>query len=263
MPFTKPAYKQSMSQDDSIYKLLSRFGPIKSVVMAGTKVRSSTHTRMHACVLPLTHHIPQHTHTLRQQQQLKKGNAAKVVFEERAAAERAAQAYEFDQDMRVTIPQDKKYRYVCARFFLSRSLCRRLVRGCRWRSVLTHGRHLSFNSLFNRPQFDAGAVLGSRPTPTNTTSSSSATAFTFNINKIGGGSGSGAGAAHPPPAAAAAPVVNEGDVLARMRAAAAERKRKQEQAAAAADASGDADGGEGGANGLVDGGVVEGAAGEE
>lgn len=35
-----------------------------------------------------------------------------MVFEERAAAERAVQAYEFDQDMRVTIPQDKKYRCV-------------------------------------------------------------------------------------------------------------------------------------------------------
>jgi hypothetical protein len=33
-----------------------------------------------------------------------------VVFEERAAAERAVQAYEFDEETRVTIPQDKKYR---------------------------------------------------------------------------------------------------------------------------------------------------------
>lgn len=38
-----------------------------------------------------------------------------MVFEERAAAERAVTGYEFDQDMRVTIPQDKKYRcvFVC------------------------------------------------------------------------------------------------------------------------------------------------------
>lgn len=54
---------------------------------------------------PIDH--PSKTH-----QTNKQGNSAKVVFEERAAAERAVQAYEFDQDMRVTIPQDKKYRCV-------------------------------------------------------------------------------------------------------------------------------------------------------
>lgn len=54
----------------------------------------------------LTHPHP-HSHQTTQQ-----GNSAKVVFEERAAAERAVKAYEFDQDMRVTIPQDKKYRCV-------------------------------------------------------------------------------------------------------------------------------------------------------
>jgi hypothetical protein len=38
------------------------------------------------------------------------GNAARVVFKERAAAEAAVAAYELSQDMRVTIPADKKYR---------------------------------------------------------------------------------------------------------------------------------------------------------
>ncbi len=35
-----------------------------------------------------------------------------MVFEERGAAERAVQAYEFDADMRLTIPQDRRYRCV-------------------------------------------------------------------------------------------------------------------------------------------------------
>jgi hypothetical protein len=116
--------------------------------------------------------------------------------------------------------------------------------------VINLNLHILRTRLFNRPTFDAGAVLGkTAPPPATAMGGSKPPAKAFPFTMGGGGGGvAGAGAA---PAAAAAAAVNEGDVLARMRAAAAERKRKQqEEAEAAAAAGGGAgDGGEGGRGG--------------
>lgn len=165
--------------DESLYQLLVRFGPIKRVEMTGIK-----------------------------------GNTATIIFDERSAAERAVAAYEFDANMRLSIPADRKYK-----LFLPQVLKPPAAAGA---GVAGAG----------------GVARAGAGTRTGAAAAGKPSSLFMGVWGAGSGGagngGKGAGGAAATTAAGSATKVKEGDVLARMRAAASERKRRLEEQAAAA-----------------------------
>jgi hypothetical protein len=98
--------------DDSLWKLFSCYGQIESIELTGTKVGalSGANPCMHASYDVGCMGMRGNAETLMVRVLLSQGNSATIKFDKREAAEAAVKAYEVNDDMRVTIPADKRYK---------------------------------------------------------------------------------------------------------------------------------------------------------